>query len=66
MRSSLVYEPIYIVKNLYSDFIILQDSFLSENEVFKWNLVLYKLQQFTLVTPSGAPTIEQYAKKHVL
>ena len=28
MRSSCVYEPIYTVKNLYNDFIILQDFFL--------------------------------------
>ena len=29
MRSSRVYEPIYTVKNLYDDVIILQDVFLT-------------------------------------
>jgi len=32
MRSSRVYEPIYTVKNLYNDLIILHDVFLT------WNL----------------------------
>ena len=47
MRSSRVYEPIYTVKNMYNDFIMLQDFFLREIfttfYVFKWNLVLFTI-----------------------
>jgi len=34
MRSSCVLKPIYTAKNLYNNFILLQDFFLYENNVF--------------------------------
>ena len=46
-HTSRVYEPIYTVKNLYDDFIILQYFFspceLCAFYVFKWNLVLFTI-----------------------
>ena len=52
------YEPIYTVNNLYNDFIILQDVFLTWKlcfwYIFTWNLVLFTSNYIDISSPIGA------------
>ena len=64
MRSSRVYEPTYTVKNLYNDFIILQDVFLMWNIfLFKWNLVVFTVYSNLSKFPVCRPALNQNTKK---
>jgi len=70
MHSSRVYEPIYTVKNLYNDFIILQEFLLRENYICLRFLrgIWYYLQfiAFYLSFPVWSPAIKHIVKKQVL
>ena len=58
MRSSRVYEPVYTVNDLYNDFIILQDVFLTWTLCafysFTWNRYYLQVTIIDLSSPLGA------------
>ena len=64
IRSSREYEPMYTVKNLYNDFMILQDVFLTWKVRFlhfMWNLVLLSSNQVPHKEPHYTTSARDFA-----